>query len=162
MDSFLLIYSRIKIILVNMKQKMIKLELLCKDIEIRKVDLNFRSIPLYQEKLEQQFERQCIIKAHNVFMKEKAKIYKEKEIELKCDRLSHNIKSKSLNKKSHSSLNILTINTFPKLLKNKSFSNNSVLKPRTKTVTCYSEKNQSKLRHLKMPPLPFNHAINNI
>ena len=65
-----------------MKQKMIKLELLCKDIEIRKVDLNFRSIPLYQEKLERQFERQCIIKAHNVVMRETAKIYKEKEIEL--------------------------------------------------------------------------------
>lgn len=143
-----------------MKQKMIKLEMLCKDIEIRKVDLNFRSIPLYQEKLERQFERHLIIKSHNVFMKEKAKIYKEKNIEELCDRLSHNIKSKSLNKKSHSSLNILTIKTFPKLLKNKSFISNNILKLRTRTV--YSEKNHNKIRHLQMPPLPFTHVINNI
>lgn len=139
--------------------KMIKLGALCKDISLKKVDFKFKCIPLFTKKLERQFERELIIRTHNVFIKEKTNQYKEKDIEMLCCKMSNQRKSKSLNKKSQSSSNVIHINTFPKLLNNKSFSGKLKLKPRTNTVTGYSVKLQSKIKNFKMPPLPINHPI---
>ena len=82
--------------------KMIKLGALCKDISLKKVDYKFKCIPLFTEKLERQFERELIIRTHNVFIKEKTNQYKEKDIEMLCCKMSNQRKSNLLIKnRSH-------------------------------------------------------------